>query len=112
MLGGQLQPIYLSDDRGLRYVLGESTESNCVSVAAPIAPGMVAEVAIDEWQLLNLGESIQIEQKHYTVALDGERAFNVNSQQRLELVLQRNGPRVVNVNRAMKEAAEVGLLRR
>jgi len=111
-VGGQLQPVFLGDDQGLRYVLGESSQSQGISVTAPIAPGMVAEVAIAQWQLLNLGESIRVDQKHYTVAVDGERAFNVTPQQQLELVLRRNGPTVVDVQKAMIEAAEVGLLRR
>lgn len=111
-VGGQLQPVFLGDDQGLRYVLGESSQSQGISVTAPIAPGMVAEVAIAQWQLLDLGESIRVDQKHYTVAVDGERAFNVTPQQQLELVLRRNGPTVVDVQKAMIEAAEVGLLRR
>lgn len=111
-VGGQLQPVYLGDDQGLRYVLGESAKGDGVSVTAPIAPGVVVEVPIAEWQRLNLGEPIQVEPRHYTVALDGERAFNLNPQQQLELVLKRNGPTVVNVQQAMKEAAAVGLLRR
>jgi hypothetical protein len=44
--------------------------------------------------------------------LDGERAFNVTPPQQLELVLRRNGPTVVNVPKALQEAAVVGLLRR
>lgn len=111
-VGGQLQPVYPGDDQGLRYVLGEPAMGECVSVTAPIAPGMVTEVAIAEWQHLNLEEAVQVEPRHYTVALDGERAFNVNPQQQLEVVLRRNGPAVVNVQRVMKEAALAGLLRR
>lgn len=111
-VGGQLQPVSLDDNQGLRYVLGESTQGNSVTVTAPIAPGMVEEVAIADWQILNLGESILVNQRHYTVAVDGERAFNAYPQQQLELVLQRNGPTVVDVHKAMQVAAEVGLLRR
>lgn len=111
-VGGQLHPVSLNDDQGLRYVLAESGEGHDISVTAAIAPGMVADVAIAEWQRLNMGESIRADQKHYTVALDGERAFNVNPQQQLGLVLRRNGPTVVDVQKAMMEAAKAGLLRR
>ena len=111
-VGGQLQPVSLADNQGLRYVLGESTQGNSMTVTAPIAPGMVSEVAIADWQLLNLRESILVDQRHYTVAVDGERAFNANPQQQLVLVLQRNGPTVVDVPKAMQVAAELGLLRR
>ncbi len=44
--------------------------------------------------------------------MDGERAFSLTSQQQLELVLQRSGPRVVDVDAAMKAAAELGVLRK
>lgn len=116
-VGGQLQPVYPGDDQGLRYFLGEPAKGEPakgegVSVTATLAPGMVTEVAIAEWQHLNLEEPVQVEPRHYTVALDGERAFNVNPQQQLEVVLRRNGPAVVNVQRVMKEAALEGLLRR
>jgi predicted polyphosphate/ATP-dependent NAD kinase len=111
-VGGQLQPVYLRDDQGLRYVLGETARGDCVSVTAPIAPGMVTEVAVAEWRPLELGEAVQIERRYYTVALDGERAFSVSPRQQLEVVLRRNGPAVVDVQEVMKEAALAGLLRR
>jgi hypothetical protein len=73
---------------------------------------MVTEVAIAQWHRLDLGQAIAVEPKHYTVALDGERALNVNPEQQLEVVLRRNGPAIVDVQEVMKEAAAAGLLRR
>jgi predicted polyphosphate/ATP-dependent NAD kinase len=111
-VGGQLEPVYLDDDQGLRYVLGEAANGDCVSVTAPIAPGIVTEVAIAQWHRLDPGVAVTVEPRHYTVALDGERALNVNPEQQLEVVLRRNGPAIVNVREVMKEAAAAGLLRR
>ena len=46
-----------------------------------------------------------------TVALDGERSFSVNPGQRLEVEIRRNGPPVVQVDAALRLAAELGLFR-
>lgn len=110
-VGGQLHPVSLADDEGLRYVLGNGPEDGQEVVQAPIAPGMVSAIPIAEWQSLEMDVPVAVEPRHCTVALDGERAFNVTPQQRLELVLRRNGPRVVDVDAVLRAAAEKGVLR-
>ena len=110
-VGGQLQPVSLADDGGLRYVLGPGEGAPQAQVLAPIAPGVVSEIAVTGVERLELGEPVELERRHCTVALDGEREFAVTPQQRLEVVLRRNGPPVVDVNLAMRRAAEQGVLR-
>ena len=53
-----------------------------------------------------------VARRHSAVALDGERAFTVTPEQRVEISVQRNGPPVVQVERALRLAAEQGLFRR
>ena len=41
----------------------------------------------------------------------GERAFTVTPAQKVEISIQRNGPPVVQVERALQVASELGLFR-
>lgn len=85
---------------------GEAT-----TVLAPIAPGVVPLVPIAHWRRLATDERIAVERRHCTVALDGERTFAVSPHQQLEMVVRRNGPRVVQAEAALREAAERGIFR-
>ena len=120
-IGARLRRISLGEAGGLRYVLagggedsrastGES-EPGGATVLAPVAPGMVAQVGIARWERLAEGERVAVEPRHSAIALDGERAFTVTPQQRVEVSVQRNGPPVVQVERALQVAAELGLFR-
>ncbi len=129
-VGARLQPVSLDDAGGLHYVpgpdgaAGESEpgkqparEDNraaagaATTVLAPIAPGMVAAVPIARWRRLVEGERVAVERRHSAIALDGERAFTVTPEQQVEVSVQRNGPPVVQVERALTLAAEQGLFR-
>ena len=129
-VGARLQRISLNDAGGLRYVLGQMDDGTPgssdttlrpagqgeasrgpTSVLAPIAPGMVSRVAISRWERLAEGDKITLEPRHSSVALDGERAFTVTPSQQVEISVQRNGPPVVQVERALQIASEQGLFR-
>jgi predicted polyphosphate/ATP-dependent NAD kinase len=119
-VGARLRPVSLRDPGGLRYVLPDPDEDGAVdtqgndgagSVLAPIAPGMVARVPIARWEALEADRPVELPRRHCTVALDGERSFSVRPQQRLEVVLRRDGPPVVDVNLVLQAAAEQGNLR-
>jgi ATP-NAD kinase N-terminal domain len=121
-VGARLEPVSLADEGALHYILGgyfeedegqpESlAEHKPVRVLAPIAPGKVAQVPIAGWRWLPTGQRATVKRQHCTVALDGERAFTVTPRQQLEIQLQRNGPRVVDVSAALRLAAEQGLFR-
>ena len=119
-VGARLAPISLADEGGLYYRLngpeemeqdagGQIDGGSSVSVLAPIAPGMVPQVDIAAWGPLATGDRVPVERRRYTVALDGERAFSVTEHQQLEIVLQRNGPPVVQIEAALRNAAAQGL---
>lgn len=121
-VGARLEPVSLTDEGGLRYVIGNYAEnsegdapavaaSGSLEVIAPIAPGMVSRVPIAAWERLEMGQWVELDRRHCTVALDGERAFSVTPEQRVEVVLRRNGPPVVQVEVALRQAAELGIFR-
>ncbi len=138
-VGARLHPIGMADDLGIHYAVahgGEDldktpgqtarrisppTSSPTPSpptrsqakqnVLAPIAPGVVSWVPIAHWALMDLGERIEVAPRHGTVALDGERSFNVTPEDRLSVAIHRNGPPVIQVDTALRIAAELGLFR-
>ena len=121
-MGARLAPVSLADEGGLYYRLngheeiepdagGRRADDSSAKVLAPIAPGMVPEVDIAAWGPLATGDRVSVERRRYTVALDGERAFSVTEGEQLEIVLQRNGPPVVQVEAALRQAATQGLFR-
>ena len=122
-VGARLEPVSINDAGGLHYVLGHNgneaeddpagrdNQSIAATVLAPIAPGVVPAVPIARWRRLVEGERIEVERRHSSIALDGERAFTVTPEQQVEISVQRNGPPVVQVERALTLAAEHGLFR-
>ena len=112
-VGARLAPLSLAEEGGLFYRLGGPGRvggtGSAVTVMAPIAPGMIPRVPISEWRRLADGERVLVDRRQCTVALDGERAFSVMPNQQLEVVVRRNGPPVVQVEAALREAAAQGL---
>ncbi len=114
-IGARLQPVSSADEGGLYYCLagteGQSLGGEVVKVLAPIAPGVIPEVSVSSWRRLADGEKVMVPRRHCTVALDGERAFSVSPEQQLEVAVRRDGPRVVQLEAALHEAASLGLFR-
>jgi hypothetical protein len=122
-VGARLQPVSLADEGGLYYRLGASSPnplsigdgegagSEATTVLAPIAPGVIPLVPIAHWRRLATDERIAVERRQCTVALDGERTFAVSPHEQLEMVVRRNGPRVVQAETVLREAAEQGVFR-
>ena len=78
-------------------------------VNAPIAPGVVTTVPVSSWKLMDVGEPVEIGLRPCTIALDGERALSVGAEQSAEVTLRDNGPFVVDVERAIREATRWGV---
>ena len=115
-IGARLRPLSLNEDGGLRYRLlhhgaagpEPPLEHPAITVRAPIAPGMLPAVGIASWGRLAEGERVLLPPRACTVALDGERAFAVRPEQRLEIELRRDGPPVVDVEAVLRQAALAG----
>ncbi len=109
-IGGRLHPLSLADVGGLRYRLEGRDDSNAhTTIIAPVAPGMVEPAKISAWDLLQEGVPVSLEQRYCTLALDGERSLVLSPDDAVEIVLARDGPPVVQVQRAMLRAAQLGL---
>jgi len=106
-VGSQLRPIGIDDPFGLRVRLGKGKGLKARSIKAPIAPGMVPEIMVAGWDVMEPGERWLIERRPGTIALDGEREVTLLPGQRVEIALALNGPNVVDVNHALRLLAPV-----
>ncbi len=110
-VGGRLHPLSLGDVGGLRYRLAgrDAADDAHTTVIAPVGPGMVEPAVIAGWEMLHEGVPVCLEQRYCTIALDGERSLVLSPDDRVEIVLARDGPPVVQVQRALLRAAQLGL---
>jgi predicted polyphosphate/ATP-dependent NAD kinase len=99
-IGGMIRPVRPQDEGGLYLRLG----ANGKSVTAAIAPGLVASVGIQSHTFLQLGERIAVQFSPSILALDGEREILVNAEDRWEVGLSWNGPRVLDIEKVMEAA--------
>jgi predicted polyphosphate/ATP-dependent NAD kinase len=104
-VGVCLYPVDTQDGQGLYVAIGKGE----MSVLAPLAPGLVTRVDIREHRLLNIGDEITLNPEVRTIALDGERAIEIYQGQTVRVRLTHKGPRVVNIQRCIAEAASKGV---
>ena len=77
----------------------------------PVAPGLVRTISIAEWHTIEVGGAgVAIKLRPATIALDGERTFNLRPGAQALVRLGEDGPRVVDPDRALALAAESGLM--
>jgi len=103
-IGGSVCPVWSDDDYGLYLELGEGE----LISRAPVLPGVIQEIGILQFRKLALGEEVSLVVKPCLIALDGEREMVVNSEDEVRIKVERNGPRVVDINKAVRQAAERG----
>jgi predicted polyphosphate/ATP-dependent NAD kinase len=93
-------------DRGMHLRMGPAG----TRVLAPIAPGIVATIEVAEQRELAFGDEVCICQpRACTLALDGEREVALPAGAEVWIRFSAEGPRVVDVRRAMGLAAEAGV---
>ena len=80
------------------------------SVLAPVGPGLIRRVAVEERRLLSLGEEVELIPAAFTIAVDGERQTEISPEQRVSVRLTRNGPCVVDVKDCLLQAGRMGVL--
>ena len=111
-IGAQLMPVSLTDEKGLHIQMGEGQMSEGGdSVKAPVAPGMIIPVGIEQWSVMGFGERVDVKLRPCTVALDGERAFTLMPGQQGHVKLSNEGPRVVLIEETLRAAALGGVFR-
>lgn len=100
-VGGNLYCRDLDADHGVYLKVGSSS----LQVTAPIAPGLIDRVGISGYRLLSLGDTVQVTDRPSILALDGEREVEVQEEMNISIRFSDRGPRVVDVSKALHEAA-------
>ena len=108
-IAGLLQPVSRSATHGLRVDLVPA-ENAPVTLAVPIAPGLLASVGVGGICEVRPGEPQTIAKAQGVIALDGEREIEIGPDQQVTLRLDRNGPLSIDVEKVMTLAARDGLL--
>lgn len=93
---------------GMHIVLGEGDHEVLVALAS----GQVQWVSIAHYRWLEPAEEVRLGQGTGTVALDGEREIELSATSVVDIRLLADGPFVVDVSAALREAALAGHLRR
>ncbi len=101
-IGALLHPFRPEDPVCLHLILGPGG----TPVLAPVAPGVITRVHVEQQELLSDGEAREVLNIPAVLALDGEREFETGSDVRPVVRLCREGPLVIDVNRVMSLAVE------
>jgi predicted polyphosphate/ATP-dependent NAD kinase len=101
---GSIYPVGRDDDQGFYLRLGGGN----IKVKAAIAPGVIREVEIEKFRVLSLGERVEVSEKPSLLALDGEREVEISPDDKVEIELCKDGPRVVKIKEALDEAVRKG----
>jgi hypothetical protein len=107
-LGGLLMPSGADDDFGVAVTCAAADESGGRAILVPISPGLYRSVRVTDTVRLELGESITVEGPG-VLAFDGDRERALAAGQTARLRVVRDGPRVIDVPKTLRLAAERGL---
>jgi len=106
-IAGNLEPVGIAEPKGLAIEFGEDV----ILIMAPIAPGLIHPVRVSGYRSLNIDESVAVLDVPCVIALDGEREVEVKEGEEAAIKLTFNGPRVVDIKIALREAVVRGYSR-
>ncbi len=108
-IGSLLSPTTRESDKGLAIDI-DPTAKAFKKLMAPIAPGVFEPVAITSYRPLSINQKSVVDNPVGTVAYDGEREVTLFSGDRVEITLDRQGPRTIDVAKTIEYIAYSGLL--
>lgn len=103
-IAGNIESVGVASRKGMVIEIGPGN----MKVMAPIAPGLIKPIDIANYRLLEIGEEILVTVGRCVIALDGEREVEVAENDDVKIKLTFDGPRVVDVNLALKDAVANG----
>jgi predicted polyphosphate/ATP-dependent NAD kinase len=109
-IAGLIEPVSRRDPGGLLVRLAPAADAKLV-VRAPIAPGVIDLVGIDEWRRMPADTLFEPRLKQGSIALDGEREIFFSKHDDVSITLVENAFRTVDVAGVMRFAAHHALLR-
>ena len=103
-VAGLLAPCGAAEDGGV--VVTMAPDAGLV-VRAPLAPGLLCDVAVESWEIIDEGDRVAV-WGDGIVALDGERHHVLRPDHEVELWVQRDGPFVIDPGAVLRAAARAG----
>lgn len=103
-IGAHVAPVGRDEPAGLWLTLGGGRR-----VRAPIVPGMVRDVGVAKCRMLALDTPVALRPGGGTIALDGEKEYELAPDAAVTITLTGRGPRIVEIRRAIEQAARAGL---
>jgi predicted polyphosphate/ATP-dependent NAD kinase len=110
-IGGLLAPLARTEAGGLAITLDSDPEQPCLHLDVPIAPGMICDVGIADWQPMPADHEFIVPLSAGVVALDGERELPFSAGQKVSITLRENAFPTVDIAKCMRIAACEGLFR-
>jgi len=101
-VGGHIPGLSLVAGQGLHIIIGAGR----YEVKAPIAPGLIRSVPVKSYRLFEPGEEIPVANLPAMIALDGERERIESKKKQVTIGVDRNGPWVIDISRALQLAAK------
>ena len=102
-----VHPVGRDEDHGLGMHMDPEANQK---VIAPVAPGLFAQLGIERWDELQLGSTWTPTIDRGVIALDGEREIEFRAVDNVRLSLDRFGPSVIDVSKALGVAAKHGIM--
>jgi hypothetical protein len=105
-IGGLLHPVGAADDGGLSVTCAAPGDSGR-ELLAPVSAGLYRPVNVHSYRRIAFGETVEILGPG-VLAFDGDRERKLKQGQRARLRVLRDGPFVIDVERALHLAAQRG----
>jgi hypothetical protein len=109
-IAGLIEPVSRREAGGLIVHLAPAAAAKLV-VRAPIAPGLIDLIGVDEWRRMPADTPFEPRLKEGSIALDGEREIFFSRGDQVSIKLIENAFRTIDVAGVMQFAAHHGLLR-
>ena len=103
-IGGCIRAVSADDDCGLHLKLGKTGRR----VRAPVLPGVIQEVNVEECSLIAVGDEVAVTHLPCLIAFDGEREAALAAGHEIRIRFERSGPRTVDLTATIREAADRG----
>ena len=104
-IGGFVDPVYQQDDAGL--IVNLSDEGRTVRV--PLSPGLFGDLEVSSVDRVCLNQSVEFHGPGI-LAMDGDRVIELAYGESALATVRRDGPFVIDVDRAMRWAASNGII--
>jgi predicted polyphosphate/ATP-dependent NAD kinase len=109
-IAGLVEPVGRDEAGGLMLRLAPAGAAATI-VRAPIAPGLVEPIGVEDWRRLPAGSAFAPALAAGSIALDGERELSFGPKRKVSIELVEKAFATINVAAVMRYAAAKGLLR-